>query len=283
MPSQGFEAALREWLKEACQQGHPLAAGWVEEHLARVEFAQRCHLPLVREFTAIEGLRVLDLGCGTGGASVAFALAGAWALGLDRSTRILELAALRAAEDRAVLRLVQGDARTLPLRAGAFELCICDQVIEHVKDYRLLLAEIYRILRPGGLAVVAAPHRLALREGHTGLFFASWLPHHLTGAYADWRGRRMPGEAWDVWLESPWTIRRRLRDAGFVELRSPWRQPRRPLTEGGRTRRLLARIDLFVRLVRWGFRWRGFLLGTVIFLVMKPDTQPGMRTVGGCS
>jgi SAM-dependent methyltransferase len=278
MERRRFEAGVREWLREACQQGHPLACGWVEEHLARVEFTRGLHLPLVREFVALEGLRVLDLGCGTGGASVAFALAGAWALGLDRSARILDLAALRAAEEQTTLRLVQGDARRLPLRSGAIDLCICDQVVEHVEEYRLLLAEIHRILRPGGLAVVAAPHRLALREGHTGLFFASWLPHHLAGRYADWRGRRMPGEAWDVWLESPWVIRRRLRDAGFVELRSPWRQPRRDAHLGGTVRRTAARIGPLVRLVRGLFRWRTFLFGTVTFVVMKPPESPEVHT-----
>jgi SAM-dependent methyltransferase len=250
----------------------------VEEHLARVEFTRGLHLPLVREFVALEGLRVLDLGCGTGGASVAFALAGAWALGMDRSARILDLAALRAAEEQTTLRLVQADARRLPLRSGAIDLCICDQVVEHVSEYRLLLAEVHRILRPGGLAVVAAPHRLALREGHTGLFFASWLPHHLAGRYADWRGRRMPGEAWDVWLESPWAIRRRLRDAGFVELRSPWRQPRRDAHLGGTVRRTAARIGPRVRLVRGLFRWRTFLFGTVTFVVMKSPESPEVHT-----
>jgi SAM-dependent methyltransferase len=150
---------------------------------------------------------------------------------------------------------------------------VCDVVIEHVRDYRGLLAEVHRVLRPAGIAVVSVPHRLALREPHTGLLFAAWLPHRWAGRYAAWQRRRMPGEAWDVWLELPWTIRRRFRECGFAEVRSPWRQPRRPPEDRQGVRGMLARIPALTRLVRGVFRWRNFLTGNLIFVLAKsgPD------------
>ena len=275
MTDRSFEAGLRRWLGEACRLGHPLAPGWIREHLERVSYSRRLHLPMVEEQCRVVEARVLDLGCGTGGTGVAFALAGARAIGLDRSETLLRLAALRAIEDRAPLPLIQGDARQLPFRSASFDVCVCEQLIEHVQDYPRLLLEVHRILRPGGIAVLAAPHRLALREGHTGLLFASWLPSHWAGRYAAWRGCRMPGEPWDVWLESPWSIRRRIRQAGFLELRSPWCQPRRPATaDASRLRLVLARVGPLVRLVRWAFRWQTFLFGTLTFVLTKPSTCP---------
>jgi len=265
-----FEQAVRAWLAEAKRRGHPLAAYWVRDHLERVALAQRLHLPLLGEQRDPAGARALDLGCGTAGTGVALALAGASVTGVDMSERLLGLAAIRAAEEGAALALVRGDARRLPFGDAVFDLCVSDQVIEHVEGYAALLEEVFRVLRPGGLLLLSAPHRLALREGHTALLFAGWLPHRLAGRYAAWRGRRMPGEPWDVWLESPWTIRRRLRRAGFEEIRSPWKQLRRSPAGGAGIRGALARIGPLVRLVHWGFRWHGFLCGTLTFLLRKP-------------
>lgn len=270
MAGERFEQAVRAWLGEAHRRRHPLAEYWIRDHLGRVALAQRLHLPLIREQREPAGSRVLDLGCGTAGTGVALALAGATVTGVDVSERLLGLAAIRAAEAGVNLALIRGDARHLPFCDAAFDLCVSDQVIEHVKGYAILLTEAYRVLRPGGLLLVSAPHRLAIREGHTALLCASWLPHDAAGRYAAWRGRRMPGEPWDVWLDTPWKIRDRLRWAGFEEIRSPWRQSRRPPGEGAHLRRALARIGPLVRLVHWGFRWRGFLFGTVTFLSMKP-------------
>ena len=279
MAYQRFEAGVRAWLGEACRRGHPLSSYWVRDHLERVDFARRFHLPLAQEFLGLRGARVLDLGCGTAGTTVAFALAGAHAVGLDLSSHKLSLGAVRAEEDRATPRLVQGDARALPFCADAFDVCVCDAVIEHVREYPALLAEMHRTLRPAGIAIVSVPHRLALREAHTGLLFASWLPHRWAGAYAALRHRRMPGEPWDVWLELPWTLRRRFRECGFLEIRSPWRQPRRPPAEPRGLRGRLARISPLARLVRGVFRWRNFLAGNLTFVLAKPGAD-GMRYAG---
>jgi len=274
-----FEEEVREWLSEACRQGHPLASYWVQDHLQRVDFARRFHLPLAQEFLGLRGARVLDLGCGTAGTAVAFDLAGGRAVGLDLSYRKLSLGAIRATEDGAAPLLIQADARALPFCDEVFDLCVCDVVIEHVRDYPILLAGVHRVLRPAGIAIVSVPHRLALREAHTGLLFASWLPHRWAGAYAALRRRRMPGEPWDVWLELPWTIRRRFRDCGFLEVRSPWWQPRRPRAKQRGVCGMLARIPALARLVRVAFRWRNFLSGNLTFVLAKPRPD-GARHAG---
>ncbi len=270
MGCQRFETGLRAWLEAPEKGGHPLREFWIRDHLERVGFAQRLHLPLAGSAGLRAGSRVLDLGCGTAGTGVAFALAGHRVLGVDSSLHMLELAGLRAADEGAELRRVAGDGRRLPLCTSRFDLVVCDQVIEHVERYPELLEEAYRVLKPGGLLLLSAPHRLALHERHTDLLFAGWLPHWLAGRYAHLRGRRTPDEPWDVWLELPWRIRRRLGQAGFEEVRSPWRQLRRPPAEGSRIRRALARIGPLVHLVHWAFRWYGFLFGTVTFLLLKP-------------
>lgn len=94
----------------------------------------------------------LDLGCGDGRLS---ALLGARDLTVaDVSPVALKRAAERLPE-AAVVEL-QPDA-PLPLPDGAFELVICAETIEHVRDTQLLLSEARRVLRPGGLLALTTP------------------------------------------------------------------------------------------------------------------------------
>jgi SAM-dependent methyltransferase len=53
-----------------------------------------------------------------------------------------------------------GDARAIPVRTGAFDLVLCVHVLEHVQDDRLVMSELNRVLKPGGVAVVNVPMRL---------------------------------------------------------------------------------------------------------------------------
>jgi SAM-dependent methyltransferase len=52
---------------------------------------------------------------------------------------------------------IRGDATALPLRGGSFDLVLCVHVLEHVPNDRAVIAEIYRCLREGGLAIVSVP------------------------------------------------------------------------------------------------------------------------------
>ncbi len=268
-----FAAAIRAWLADRHGASHPLYGYWVQDHLGKVEWVAAHHVPILGRHVKLDGARILDLGCGTGAACVAFALLGMFAVGVDCTRQMLDLARLRAGEDGVRPYLLQADAFALPFADESFELCCCNQVVEHVANPMALLSEVYRVLRPGGLLLIALPHRLALREGHTGLFFASWLPHDWAGRYAVLRGRRGPDETWDVWLEMPWSIRRRLRTAGFQELESPWRPPQRASADRGGLQRRLAGLGALRRMVRAGFRWRQFLCSTLTFVVSKPTAE----------
>jgi SAM-dependent methyltransferase len=53
-----------------------------------------------------------------------------------------------------------GDVRRIPFRDGAFDLVYSMGTIEHFTDYRVAVAEIHRILRPGGRAIVGVPNLL---------------------------------------------------------------------------------------------------------------------------
>ncbi len=107
-----------------------------------------------------DGNRVLDLGCGRGN-TVPCLLAGVGTAGrvaaADRDLR--SLAALAAAHAAAVasgrLSIVDLDVRNpLPFASATFDSIVCQNVIECITERGSLLREIYRILKPGGTALV---------------------------------------------------------------------------------------------------------------------------------
>jgi SAM-dependent methyltransferase len=55
------------------------------------------------------------------------------------------------------------DLATVPLRSSKFDAVICIHVLEHIDDDRSAIAEMYRILRPGGWALISVPIRLDQR------------------------------------------------------------------------------------------------------------------------
>lgn len=102
------------------------------------------------------GERIVDVGSGTGYllASIADAVgpAGA-AYGVDPSPAMNALAAARTA-DRPWVRVLDGDALALPLPDGSCDAAVSTQVLEYVADVPAALAEVRRVLRPGGRALV---------------------------------------------------------------------------------------------------------------------------------
>ncbi|MDP5071730.1 MAG: class I SAM-dependent methyltransferase [Congregibacter sp.] len=111
------------------------------------------------------GQRVLDLGCGEGRHVIAAcALDGVDAVGVDLSLKDLATARERmdefrdgSGEDSALFLLLAGDALRLPFADASFDAVICSEVLEHIPDYRSALAEIARVLRPGGRFCASVP------------------------------------------------------------------------------------------------------------------------------
>jgi ubiquinone/menaquinone biosynthesis methyltransferase len=93
--------------------------------------------------------RVLDLACGTGDIALQAATRGARVVGLDITPRMVELAQGKPVAAGTLSWLI-GDMTALPVRSGSFDVITTGYGLRNVPDLPRALAEIHRVLRPGG-------------------------------------------------------------------------------------------------------------------------------------
>ncbi len=132
------------------------AAGY-EKHRHRGYHAliDRLELAAIRPF--IDGARVLEAGCGTGLILKEVAPRAARAVGLDLSQGMLAKARARG------LSVLHGSVTDLPFADGEFDLAYSFKVLAHVERIERALAEMARVVRPGGDVVAAFYNPWSLR------------------------------------------------------------------------------------------------------------------------
>jgi len=117
---------------------------------------------------ALKGQRVLDFGSGYGGRTVEYKLCGAARVcGIEPFDDVVELSR-QYAEHRGVrdVEFKVCGHREIPYPDASFDVVITYDVLEHVEDPRASVAEIWRVLRPGGLSVNVFPVYFGARSHH---------------------------------------------------------------------------------------------------------------------
>lgn len=120
----------------------------------------------------------LDVGSSSGLITAELAPLFRHTLGTD-----FDLPALRHAPRVPALTFAQSDAMQMPIASASIDIAICAQVYEHVPDDTRLAAELFRVLKPGGLIFFSGPNWLYPIEPHYFLPFLHWLPPGPAGAY----------------------------------------------------------------------------------------------------
>ncbi len=98
----------------------------------------------------LAGKRVLDIGCGLGGKTVAYAEAKARVTGVDLSEKNVAQCSAFARSRGVDAVFAAGDAARLPFAAGSFDVVIANDSLEHFADPARSLGELARVLAPGG-------------------------------------------------------------------------------------------------------------------------------------
>ncbi len=113
---------------------------------------------------SLQDLHILEVGCGGGLICEEMARRGATMTGVDPSEQALQAAREHAARGDLAdhITYTHGYAESLPCETGQFQAVVCLDVLEHVKDLRLTIQEIARVLAPGGVFVFDTINRTLL-------------------------------------------------------------------------------------------------------------------------
>ena len=98
-------------------------------------------------------IQVLDIGCGGGLVAEQMARLGYDVTGIDPSERSIAVARSHAHDAGLAINYRVGEGETLPFEASTFNAAYCLDVLEHVSDVDKVIAEIQRVLKPGGVFV----------------------------------------------------------------------------------------------------------------------------------
>jgi 2-polyprenyl-6-hydroxyphenyl methylase/3-demethylubiquinone-9 3-methyltransferase len=96
-------------------------------------------------------IRLLDIGCGGGVLTEEFASQGCQVTGIDSSARSIEVAHAHAAISELSIDYQVGSGTSLSFGDGSFQAVSCCDVLEHIRDWKQVIAEAGRVLAPGGL------------------------------------------------------------------------------------------------------------------------------------
>ena len=137
--------------------------------------------------SGLPNLRVLDIGCSSGVITSLLAEVSGPTTGIDVDDNALRLARLEP--PRPNLRFLAMNASQLDFPSESFDIVVCNQVYYWLEDPGRLMAEILRVLAPGGRCFFAAVNKYKLWEAQYRLPFLSFLPRGLADLYVRAAGK----------------------------------------------------------------------------------------------
>jgi ubiquinone/menaquinone biosynthesis C-methylase UbiE/uncharacterized protein YbaR (Trm112 family) len=220
----GFEAALDAYWSITPELDPALAAGHRMHQLREVDIGRQTLMEIER-LTAAAGVRysgegekprqvkLLDLGCGTGGLLAAAGSRFRFAAGADVAFRWLLVGRLRLRSAGLDPPLICANAEYLPFADGRFDLITANDLLEHVVAPSQVLKECRRVVAPRGCCYLATNNRFSLApEPHVRVWGVGFLARGLQAPYV----RSMRGHSYqNVRLLSARELRRLAAPAGL--------------------------------------------------------------------
>ncbi len=148
-----------------------------QEHVSELHQATADgFLDLLARYGVQPGARLLEVGCGHGDFLLRAVARGYRATGVEFSASACDTARTGVGDGATIIEAHTDD---LSAAGGNYDVCVLSDVIEHVRDPRALLARAHRLLRPGGVLLLAAPSLDSLPARLLRNRWAQFRPEHL--------------------------------------------------------------------------------------------------------
>lgn len=165
--------------------------------------------------------KILDIGCGFGSFVLCARMAGIDAIGVDVADFEIDYARARFKKyfpnDNSEYVYQSGSGTELPFEACSFDAVTLWNILEHVKDYKRMLYEAFRVLKPSGKLYIVCPNYFSFRlEAHYHLFWLPYLPKRIARYYLKALGRDPRFLNNEIFYLSNWGVLSAVKDVGFV-------------------------------------------------------------------
>jgi ubiquinone/menaquinone biosynthesis C-methylase UbiE len=182
----------------------PVARQTMYNQKARIQKAKKILAVLEEECGDLDQLDLLDMSCSTGIMTQLYAERFAEVRAIDIDRQAVQYAQQNNTRSNLVFETM--NALDTSFSAKSFDIIICNQMYEHVTDANLLLDEIFRLLKPGGICYFGATNRLKIMETHYGKIpFLSVIPKPLASICLRLLGK---AETYSETHMSYWSLKR---------------------------------------------------------------------------
>ncbi len=145
----------------------------------------------------LEGLTLVDIGCGGGVLSEPLARLGATVTGLDPAPTNIAVAALHASKGNVPVTYLNSTIEEVVASGARFDIVLAMEVVEHVTDPATFTASVCTALKPGGLLVMATLNR-TLKSWALAIVGAEYVLRWLPRGTHDWQKFVTPDELADA-------------------------------------------------------------------------------------
>ncbi|HPN30074.1 MAG TPA: class I SAM-dependent methyltransferase [bacterium] len=188
---------LNKYLKEYYETFFILNKKWVDfnrfvESIIECDESQKSMIEVLKKEKLLsDNIKILILGCGSGKLERSFTkqFKNIFVVGVDVSLQGVAIANLLKENSKTkIIDYLNCVGEKLPFKSETFDVVISNQVLEHVKDLKLVFQEIFRVLKNDGQTYHFCPNYRSFYEAHYKIFWFPILSKSILSSYLKLRG-----------------------------------------------------------------------------------------------